>query len=326
MVSMMPFLDMALRRLALAALTLVLVSIIVFSALELLPGGYAQAALGQTATPEAVAAFDRKLGLDRPAPVRYLEWAGSMVRGELGDSYVGLDGDSRVPVGEVVAPRLYNTMFLAAYAAILSVPLALVLGVLAALFRNSVFDRVVNAGSLGMIALPEFFVSYLLILAFAVTLGWLPALSTVDDTTTFPEQVVRTTLPAVTLMLVVLAHMMRMTRAAIVNVLDSAYMEMAALKGLPPARRVLRHALPNAWGPIATVVAFNMAYLIAGVVVVEVVFVYPGIGQLMVDSVSSRNMPVVQACAMIFALIYILLNLAADLVSIGTNPRLAHPR
>lgn len=323
---MKPLLMMTLRRLALAALTLLVVSIVVFSALDLLPGGYAQASLGQTATPEAVEAFNRKLGLDRPAPVRYLEWVHAMLRGELGYSYAGLDGASRTRVTDIVVPRLYNTVFLAAYAALLSVPLALALGVMAALFRNSLFDRLVNAGTLGAIALPEFFVAYVLILVFAVQLGWLPALATVDDETTFPEHVGRATLPAVTLMLVVLAHMMRMTRAAIVNVLDSPYLEMAALKGLSPGRRVLRHALPNAWGPIATVVAFNMAFLMVGVVVVEAVFVYPGIGQLMVDSVSSRNMPVVQACAMIFALTYIVLNLAADLVAIGANPRLAHPR
>lgn len=323
---MKPLLVMSLHRLALSALTLILVSVIVFSAMELLPGGYAEATLGQTATSEAVEAFNRKLGLDRAAPVRYLEWVGNMLQGELGYSYSGLDGTSRTGVADVIVPRLYNTVFLAAYAAILSVPLALILGVMAALFRNGLFDRLVNAGTLGVIALPEFFVAYLLILVFAVNLRWLPALSTVDDTTTFLEHVARATLPAVTLTLVVLAHMMRMTRAAIVNVLDTAYMEMAGLKGLSPGRMILRHALPNAWGPIATVVALNMAYLIVGVVVVEVVFVYPGIGQLIVDSVSSRNMPVVQACAMIFALTYIILNLLADLVSIGANPRLAHPR
>ena len=151
-------------------------------------------------------------------------------------------------------------------------------------------------------------------------------LSTVNQTTPFWEHVTRAGLPTLTLTLVIIAHMMRMTRASIISLLASPYIEMAKLKGLKPWQVILRHALPNAWAPIATVIAFNLAYLVVGVVVVEVVFVYPGIGQLMVDSVGTRDMPVAQACALIFAATYILLNLMADIVAIVTNPRLLHPK
>jgi peptide/nickel transport system permease protein len=161
---------------------------------------------------------------------------------------------------------------------------------------------------------------------FAIKHRWFYSLSTVSDSTPFLEHMYRAALPAMTLTLVIVAHMMRMTRASLINLLASPYMEMAQLKGTPRREAIIKHALPNAWAPIATVIAFNLAYLVVGVVVVEVVFVYPGIGQLMVDAVSSRDMPVVQACALIFAATYILLNLSADVVSIITNPRLLHPK
>ena len=219
-----------------------------------------------------------------------------------------------------------NTLFLAAFAAAVAIPLALCLGVLAALYRDSLFDRTVNVLTLAAISLPEFFIAYLLMFFLALKLKWFPTLSTVSDSTAFLEHVWRAALPALTLTLVIVAHMMRMTRAALINLLSSPYMEMAQLKGVPKREAIVKHALPNAWAPIATVIAFNLAYLVVGVVVVEVVFVYPGIGQLMVDSVSSRNMPVAQACTLIFAATYILLNLSADIISIITNPRLLHPK
>jgi peptide/nickel transport system permease protein len=241
-------------------------------------------------------------------------------------SYAGVGGTVRRSVSELIAPRLYNTFFLAIMTAIIAVPLALFLGVMAALYRNSIFDRIVNSVTLTTIALPEFFIAYVLMFFFAVKYRWFYSLSTVSDTTPLLEHIGRALLPAITLTLVIVAHMMRMTRAAIINLLSSPYIEMARLKGLPAREVIVKHALPNAWAPIATVIAFNLAYLVVGVVVVEVVFVYPGIGQLMVDSVSSRNMPVVQACALVFAATYILLNLIADIVAIVTNPRLLHPR
>ena len=325
---MHPILRTVLQRLALGLLTLFVVSIVIFSSLEMLPGGYAQNILGQGATPETVANFNKELGLDRPAFIRYFEWTGGVLQGEFGNSYSGTGNggiQSRAVAG-VIAPRLYNTFFLAIMTAIFAVPISLGLGVLAALYRNSWFDRVVNSATLTTIAMPEFFIAYILMFFLAIKNRWFFSLSTVSEATPFIEHVFRGALPALTLTLVIIAHMMRMTRAAIINLLSSPYIEMAQLKGLSPRDVIVKHALPNAWAPIATVIAFNLAYLVVGVVVVEVVFVYPGIGQLMVDSVSNRDMPVVQACALIFAATYIMLNLLADIVSIITNPRLLHPK
>lgn len=323
---MHPVLKTVVERLFLGLLTMFLVSLIIFSTLEFLPGGYAENILGKGATPEAVAAFKHEIGLDRPAPVRYLEWIGNAATGDFGTSYTGIGGEMQRQVTSLIGPRLYNTLILATMTAIIAIPLALVLGLLAALYRNSWFDKVLNSTALSTIAAPEFFIAYILMFFFAIKLRWFYSLSTINDMTPFGEQLLRATLPAATLTLVILAHMMRMTRASIISLLANPYIEMAKLKGSSRSMIVLRHALPNAWAPIATVIAFNLAYLIVGVVVVEVVFVYPGIGQLMVDSVSSRDMPVVQACALIFALTYVVVNLLADVVSIVTNPRLLHPK
>jgi peptide/nickel transport system permease protein len=323
---MHPVLKTVLQRLGLGLITLFAVSIIIFSSLQLLPGGYAQNILGQGATPELVANFNHQLGLDRPAPIRYVEWITNALQGDFGNSYSGTTGTIKRSVSQVIGPRLYNTFFLASMAAVIAVPLALVLGVLAALYRNTWYDRIVNSVTLTTIATPEFFLAYLLLFFFTVKLRWFPTLSTVGSTTPFLEHIYRAALPALTMTLVIVAHMMRMTRASIINLLASPYIEMAQLKGISKSQVIIRHALPNAWAPIATVIAFNLAYLVVGVVVVEVVYVYPGIGQLMVDSVSSRDMPVVQACALIFAATYIGLNLLADVVAITTNPRLLHPK
>jgi peptide/nickel transport system permease protein len=323
---MHPVLRTVLQRLGLGLITLLAVSVIIFSALEMLPGGYAQNILGQGATKETVASFNHELGLDRPATVRYVEWIGNAMRGDFGYSYSGTTGTIKRSVSATIAPRLYNTFFLAAMAASIAVPLSLFLGVMAALYRNSWFDRIVNSITLTTIALPEFFIAYVLVYVLAVKLKWFYPNSTVSIGTPFFEHLYRASLPAITMTLVIIAHMMRMTRAAIINLLASPYIEMAQLKGVSKSSVITHHALPNAWAPIATVIAFNLAYLVVGVVVVEVVFVYPGIGQLMVDAVSSRDMPVVQACALIFAATYIMLNLLADVVSIVTNPRLLHPK
>jgi peptide/nickel transport system permease protein len=227
------------------------------------------------------------------------------------------------PISELVGARLGNTLFLALYAAALAVPFALLLGVLAALWRNSIFDRASNALALTAISFPEFFVAYTLILWLAQS-GLFPSMVRITGSTTTGDLLYMAFLPALTLTLVVTAHMMRMTRAAIINLLASPYIEMARLKGMSPMRVVLRHAVPNALAPIINVVALNLAYLITGVVVVEVVFVYPGLGQLMIDAVSNRDIAVVQAIALIFASAYVLLNLLADVLSTITNPRLMH--
>ena len=309
------------KRLGLGLLILLLVSIIIFFMVEMLPGDIAEAVLGQGATKENLAALREQMGLNRPAFVRYFEWLSGAVMLDFGNSIV-----TGATVGSVIGERFMNTLFLAAYAAVIAVPFAIVLGVVVALLRNTIFDRVANVLTLTSISSPEFFLGYILILYFSVKWDMFPAISSLSDGMSFGDLLSRTFLPALTLVLVVTAHMMRMTRAAIINLLASPYIEMARLKGVPPWKVIVRHALPNAWAPIINVVALNLAYLITGVVLVEVVFVYPGIGQALVDAVSKRDFPVVQACCLIFAATFILLNLAADVGAILTNPRLRHPK
>jgi peptide/nickel transport system permease protein len=314
-------LKMIAQRLALGVLTLFVVSIIIFLGTELLPGDFAQQMLGQAATPETVAALRERMGLNDPMHVRYVGWLADILRGDLGVSLA-----NGQPVADLVGRRLGNTLRLALYAAAIAVPLSLALGILAALFRNSVFDRVANASALTSISFPEFFVAYILIFLFAGAGGAFPSMASLRGDPSFGEYLYRAFLPALTLTLVTTAYMMRMTRAAIINLLASPYIEMARLKGLKPMRIILRHALPNALAPIINVIALNLAYLITGVVVVEVVFVYPGLGQLIVDSVTARDMPVVQGVALLFAAAYVLLNLTADVLATLSNPRLVHRR
>ncbi|WP_425039426.1 ABC transporter permease [Primorskyibacter sp. S187A] len=326
---MHPVLATIFKRVGLGLLTLFVVSVIIFSAVNMLPGDFGEAVLGQAATEETVAAFRRELGLDQPPITRYFQWVAGVLQGDLGTSFSGRAAsgvDRSRPVVDLVMPRLENTLFLATLTAVIAVPLALFLGITAALWRNSFYDKTASAATLTTISFPEFFVAYILILVFGTLYPVFPSLATVQPGMGFWDRVYTSMLPAMTLTLVIVAHMMRMTRAAIINLLASPYIEMARLKGESPRRVILRHALPNAWAPIATVIAFNLAYLVVGVVVVEVVFVYPGVGQLMVDAVSSRDIPVVQACALFFAGTYIILNLIADVIGIVTNPRLLHPR
>ncbi|MEM7173244.1 MAG: ABC transporter permease [Pseudomonadota bacterium] len=318
---MFQILKMVCQRLLLGLLTLFVVSLIIFLGVELLPGDLAEAILGQAATPETVAAFRRELKLDLPMHERYIEWLLGILQGDLGKSLA-----NQREISELVGVRFSNTIFLAIVAAVISVPIAVILGVLAALYRNSFYDRAVNVFTLSSISFPEFFVAYILILFLAVDWNIFPSLSNVNPGMSLWEHIYRVALPALTLTLVVVAHMMRMTRAAIINLLASPYIEMANLKGISKSRIIVHHALPNALAPIINVIVLNLAYLIVGVVVVEVVFVYPGLGQLLVDSVSKRDIPVVQASCMIFAATYILLNLTADVLSIVTNPRLLHPK
>jgi peptide/nickel transport system permease protein len=309
------------RRLALGLITLWAVSLLIFAATEILPGDVATAILGQSRTPEAVAAIRASLGLNRPAYIRYGDWLAHFVRGDIGKSLA-----NQRDIAPEIRDRLGNTLFLAGVAACVSVPLSILLGLLAAIRQDSVFDRVVNAVTLATISVPEFFIGYVLIIVFAVKLDWFPSLAMISADMGFWDRLDAVALPAATLVLVVLAHMMRQTRASVLSILASPFIEMAVLKGIPKWRIVLQHALPNALAPIINVVALNLAYLIVGVVVVEVVFVYPGMGQLIVDSVSKRDVPVVQTCGLIFALTYVGLNMIADLLGILSNPRLSHPR
>ncbi len=309
------------QRVALGLLTLLAASALIFLGTELLPGDLASAILQNTATPESLAKLRLDLGLDRPAIVRYAEWLIHALRGDFGHSLAnGRD------VLEEIAPRFANTMFLAAYAALVATPLALALGLVAAIRQGGVLDRLINVLTLMTISVPDYFVAYLLIIFVAVDLGLFPSLANVTPDTPFATRLYVAFLPMATLAMSVLAHMMRMTRASVLAVMASPYIEMSILKGLTKTRIVLRHALPNALAPIISVVALNLAYLIVGVVVVETVFVYPGLGQLMVDEVSKHDVPVVQACGLIFAATFIVLNMIADILAILSNPRLRRPR
>ncbi len=309
------------QRLALGVATLLAVSVLIFWVTELLPGDLATNILGQQATPENVAAIRAELGLDRPAAERYGEWLREAVQGDFGKSLA-----NKRPVVDVIGPRLSNTLFLAIFAAVIAVPLSVILGILAAIYRNSIYDKLVNIVSLAAISMPEFFIGYFLILFMSVQLRWFPAIATIKPEQSFFQHLYVTFLPMLTLVLVVIAHMMRMTRTSVLSVMSSPYIEMAVLKGIPKARIVMHHALPNALAPIINVIAINLAYLIVGVVVVEAVFTFNGLGRLMVDAVAKRDIPVVQACGLIFAVVFIGLNLTADVLSILSNPRLRHPR
>jgi peptide/nickel transport system permease protein len=314
-------LSIILKRLLIGLLTLWIVTIIIFAAIELLPGDIATEMLGQAATEESLAAFREKFDLNRPVHERYFSWLGGAILGDFGISLA-----NQRPISELIGHRVANTFFLAGYAAAIAVPIAVVSGMLAALYNGSIFDRVLSSSTLAAISFPEFFIAYILILIFSVGLGWFPSLANVDVDMGLGERLYRTFLPAMTLTLIVLAYMMRMTRAAILNLLALPYIEMAHLKGIKRWRVIAVHALPNALAPIINVIALNRAYLIVGVVLVEVVFVYPGLGQILVDAVSNRDVTVVQAACLIFAATYILLNLLADILSIIANPRLLHPR
>lgn len=314
-----PILRMLTQRIMLGILSLLIVSFLIFSAVSLLPGDFATQILGGSATPETLAALREQLGLDLPWYQRYVVWLGNVSTGDFGQSF------SSRPVTQIIGSRLLNTFYLAGLTALFAVPLAIGLGILAALYRNRTVDRLLSTASLASISLPDFFIAYILMLTFAIELHWLPTISNIRPTMDTGEQLMRMVLPALTLTLVILAYIMRNTRAAIVGVMSRPYIEMAELKGESPARVVIRHALPNAIGPIANVVALSLAYLIAGVVVTEVVFAYPGIGQTIVDAVRNRDIPVIQACTLIFSVTYILLNLIADVISIISNPRLLHP-
>ncbi|WP_347268443.1 ABC transporter permease [Paracoccus sp. (in: a-proteobacteria)] len=314
-------LKLILRRFVIGLLTLLIVSAVIFWAVELLPGDIATEVLGQSATPETLAAFRERNGLNDPAMTRYLHWLGGAVQGDFGLSLA-----SQRPIAGLIGQRVLNTFFLALYAAAIAVPLAVGLGLLAALHRGSWLDRFISSSTLVVISFPEFFVAYILILIFSAGLGWFPSLAAVTPQMGLGARLYATFLPALTMVLIVMAHMMRMTRAAVVNLLALPYIEMAQLKGISRWRVIAVHALPNAVAPIVTVIALNLAYLIAGVVLVEVVFVYPGLGQLLVDSVAKRDVTVVQAACLIFAGTYIVLNLLADVLGIIANPRLLHPR
>ena len=319
---MAPILKLIAQRVALGLLLLFMVSVLIFIGTLILPGDVAQSILGQSATPEALANLRRDLGLNDPPVQRYFVWLGGVLQGDLGTALT-----SGQDIASVMWARLGNTLFLAFWAAAISVPLAIFLGLLAVRYRDRWPDKLISGVTLASISVPEFLIAYVLMFFIGVKLRWLnpTAIGFRPDADVFTK-LEAIALPVAVLTLVVLAHMMRMTRAAILNVMQSAYIETAELKGLTLFSVIWRHAFPNSIAPVVNVVMLNLAYLVVGVVVIEVVFVYPGMGQYLVDHVSKRDVPVVQACGLVFAAVYIGLNLIADIVSIVSNPRLRHPK
>lgn len=309
------------QRLLAGVVMLLVVSLLIFAGIQLLPGSAATAILGQTATPQAVAALNQQLGLDQPAMQRYLSWLAGVLQGDFGHSFT-----TREAIGPVLLERLGNSLSLAFFTALVAVPLSLVIGFLCARYQGRWPDRVLSLFTRTAVSLPEFFSGYLLILVFSITLFWLPSNGSISEGMPLGQRLLAIALPCLTLILAVLGHMSNMTRAALVNAQNAAYVDTALMKGLSSSAILFRHVLPNAWGPIINVIVLNLAYLMVGVVIVENVFVYPGLGQYMVDSISKRDIPVIQDCALLLAAIYILLNLLADVVALVANPRLLHGR
>ena len=318
---MHPILKLLVQRIALGLLLLFAVSAVIFLGVEALPGNTAQAILGQSATPQAVANLEAKLGLDQPPLTRYFTWLGGILTGDLGKALTnGAD------IAQSIGQRLGNTLFLAGCAAAIAVPLAIILGLVAARYAGKWPDKVISGITLSTISLPEFVAAYFVIYLLTQLFPIFQPVAMVFPGMGFWAKLHAVALPVIVLVLVVLAHMMRMTRAAILNVMQSAYVETAELKGLSPMTIIWRHAFPNAIAPVVSVVMLNLAYLVVGVVVVEVVFGYNALGQYLVDHVTKRDLPVVQAVGLIFAAVYIFLNMAADIIGILANPRLRHPK
>lgn len=310
-------LSLVARRLVVMLTTLLIVSFIVFSATSLLPGDTATILLGQAATPEAVAGLRTAMHLDDPALLRFIRWLFGLVQGDLGTSYA-----NNMAIADLIGPRFINSMKLAGITTIIAVPLALTLGISSAMLRGTLYDRAVTVLTIGVISVPEFMIATLAVLLFAVYLKWLPALSLVSEVHTLFDVLRVYAMPVITLTFVVSAQMIRMSRAAVIETLDTPYVEMALLKGASRMRIVLRHALPNALGPIVNAVALSLSYLVGGVIIVETIFNYPGIAKLMVDGVATRDLPLIQTCAMIFCVGYLLLITTADIIAIMSNPRL----
>lgn len=308
------------QRLGLAVGTLIVVSAIVFFFTSVLPGDIAERVLGRESTQEQRQIFRDNLNLDRPLYEQYGEWAVSVAQGDFGRSLV-----NDATVTETIGEAAKNTLFLSVFAFLLYFPVTLVLATLAALFRGKIVDQIISVITLVGLSVPEFVLGSLLIFGFAVHLSWAPALSIVNPGDDLVTRLHATVLPAVTLMVAMAVYAIRMLRDSLIDVLDSEYVRMATLKGVPRWRVVVRHALPNAVGPALNVTALNLTYLIGGVVVVESVFSYPGLGKQLIDAISVRDVPVVEATALLAAAVYILSNLIADVLSMMLNPRLRTP-
>jgi peptide/nickel transport system permease protein len=317
----MKILLMIAQRVAIGFAILLLVSAVVFVATEILPGDVATAILGQGATPELVAALRERLHLDAPAYVRYFVWLGHMLTGDAGQSLV-----NHTDVTATAFARAKNSLILTGATAVVAVPLAIVLGLMSAGKANGKLDRIISSVAVFLISIPDFLIAILLVTVFAVKLGWLPSIARVRASSDALDWLRALALPVTALVISVAPHMIRMTKTAVAEVLSTPAIEMATLKGLPRWRVLAIHALLNAFAPIANVIALNLAYLISGIVVIETLFNFPGLGRYMVDSVNIRDVPAIQFCALLFCGSYILLNLAADVIAILANPRLRFPK
>ena len=301
----------------LSLLTLLLVSIIIFAMLEVLPGDVASRILGRDATPESLATLRAQLHLEDPAPQRYLDWLGGILHGDFGKALT-----SSRPVTEILAPRIYNTLVLSAAAFLLYLPLALIPALLQAMRRDGPLDHGLSVITLVLLSTPDFLLGTLLLIGFVIRVPLFPAMSLVDQSSGVAEYLRAIALPAITLAIVMAVYAVRMLRDNLIEVLDSEYVRMAELKGLPRRRVLLRHALPNALVPTLNITALNLAYLIGGVVIVEKVFSYPGFGGLLVDALQLRDLPLIEATVLIAAAVYVGANLLADIGAILLNPRL----
>jgi peptide/nickel transport system permease protein len=306
------------RRTLLGVLTLFVASVIIFAATQALPGDAARSILGRGATPEALENLRTQLGLNRPAVEQYLDWIGGVLTGDLGTSLA-----ANIPVTDLLGERILYSAFLMLLAAVISIPFGIVLGAVSARRRDGPFDHVTSMTTLGLAALPEFVVGITLAVIFSTTVfQWLPSVVVTEPGSApwnYPKELI---LPTATLVIAVVPYTARIMRASMVEILESDYVEMARLKGLPERLVLWRHAVPNGLAPTFQVAALNLAYLAGGIVVVETVFNYPGIGLALVDAVTSRDMPVVQALALLIAALYVGLNLLADLATILVSPRL----
>ncbi len=306
-----------LRRLAFLVLTLILTSIIVFVVTQLLPGDVARIILGREASEAALEQLRAELGLNQPLPIQYLSWLGRFVVGDWGVSY-----STGLPVRVLVSERLGNSLMLAAVTLVIAVPLSIGLGIIASLREGRWADNAISVGSLSVVGLPEFVTGLVLIQIFAFRLQLLPANSSIRPGTDFVEALPMLILPALTATLVLLAYVTRLTRAGVIEELKQGYVRTAELKGLPQRTVVKKHVLRNALLPTITVVAISVGWLISGLIVVENVFNYPGLGRLLTFAIDRRDLPLLQAITMVTVLIFVLANLAADLLYAFLNPRI----
>lgn len=304
-------------RLFLGVVTVAIVSALIFTAIEVLPGDACVASLQRDAVGQRLENCRKELGLDRPAVVRYFDWAAGALRGDLGISI----GRGK-PIAELVGERLKNTLLLAGCSLLVGVPLAILLGVVTALRRDKPFDLAVSTLSIFAMTIPEFVSATVLIFIFSIWLGWVPGIVTASPSAPLSAFFPGIALPVAVLTMAMMAHILRTVRSSVIDTMASEYVQMATLKGVPYWRIVFRHVLPNALLPAINVVALTVAWLLGGVVVVEKVFNYPGLGQYMIDAITDRDLPVVQAIALLVASVYVGVNLVADLLTMLLNPRL----